>query len=167
MIRFPKYVTGSGLPTSDGEGAVWVVRLRAPFIMASMEPMGILGLRAYGWPMAAQTATSPAKLHSTMRQLASIWCREVDEMPGLPERWDYVFDPATVPPRRLVIDNHSSQWSGILDTEHLWLWHLDEATGEVVFPGINIGSDRPPIHVDYDDVVAWYDAYCAAEDAAG
>lgn len=129
-MMYPKYALGNSSPHDE---MTWVVRLRDPFMLALVEPMGLVGMRLHCWPPDVKKTRPEGKITKLCRTMASIWAEDVEQLPGLPSQWDYVFREQFHPPPFLMIDNYHSHWSGILRIKAPRLIAtLDNIQGEII-----------------------------------
>lgn len=159
----PLHVIASATPADQ---LVWLLRTRNPPILALAEPRGILGLRLHCGPPELQHQIPPDKLHQHIAKLAEMWCAEVDQLPGLPEAWDYTFTetPPVAIPHYFLCDNESSRFTGILcllPPRH-WLIPNDQSTAPRALLPLDGPDPIPPAHAAR--TWAWYQEFLKQED---
>ncbi len=118
---FPKYAVGEEWP--EGETPDFVVRLRNPFVLASVEPQGF-SIHLHAWPDIRE-ATTPVKVDKIMATLARLDSIEHDDEDTDYSTWSYSFGTLPAIPPLLMLDNTSSQWTGILRLKSpMGLWQV-------------------------------------------
>ena len=160
MNHWPFYAVGDGWP---GDPCTWVVRLDDLFLLARVEPRGLVGLRLHCWPHSVQSALPWSKLTRIIGEMATIWGEEVENLSGLPNEWDFIFDEDFSPPPYLLLDSAQlGQWTAILQPERGLLWRVNEAR-----PGapLRITWDQdfggpPPLHGESGAVASFYQKFC-------
>jgi len=118
-VTIPRFCLASSTP----EGDTFVVSSHDPVMIARVEPRGMIGFRLHCWPAEVQKRYSESQIFETVKTMADIFAAEVEQMPGLPSKWDFVFDEKMVPPCYLLCDDvEGESFTAILRLKEPRLW---------------------------------------------
>lgn len=164
----PKHAIGRASP--EAGGAVYVVRLRSPFwvVRVDLEAQGG-GVRFAVHPADYAETLKPAKVSHTLQTLARVYAAHA-HLQDVPQWRAGPMRPEDLPPI-LLLDNPSSAFSGILQTEAPRLWEIDSTelhSHTDTVPAVSIdwlgdfSGPAPRFPEDTRAVHAFYNAFYAA-----
>ena len=128
-MKLPKLALAQTAPDQS-----WgVVRLRSPVILAEFACInphaGVFGVyQPYVWPPDVKALTTEQKFHESLTRM---WYFFADETGDADEVSMYEIDLARPLPRYLVLDNDSSDFTGVLDTQDGVLWRVSGDCAEL------------------------------------
>jgi hypothetical protein len=117
----PKHAIGDARP----DGPEFIARLRQPFLLAQVETIGHQRIRLHCWPPDYAERIPPGTLSRSLSRLVDYYARTTHQ--PIPEFQAIPANSPHAPPPCLLLDNHESAWTGILQPHAPRLWEVDES----------------------------------------